>query len=109
MYKPDVSDFSIYFTLHHGHEGYFGTIAALRVGSEGKNIVEAYAGVELGLLAFYFSSKDEHKKGGSLAKAIDLTQWLTDYEYDELADVEMSVNFEETLGLKFRLPGMEGV
>lgn len=108
-YKPDVSEFSIYFTLHHGHEGYFGTLAALRMGGGGKNIVEAYAGVELGLLAFYFSDKDEHSKGGSLARTIDITHWLTEYDYDELDDVEMSVNFEETLGLKFRLPGMEEV
>lgn len=103
-YKPDVSGFSIYFTLHYGHEGYFATIAALRKGNNGKNIVEAYAGVELGLLGFYFSNKDEHKKGGSLSKTIDLTHWLTDYDYDEMVDIEMSANFEQTLGMKFKLP-----
>ena len=94
-YKPDVSDFSIYFTPHVGSNGYFGTIAALSDGG-----VHTYAGLELGPLAFYLADHDAHLKGGPLVKCVDITNWLTDYDYDEEAgQLEIFANFEKSFAL----------
>lgn len=94
-YKPDVSNFSIYFTPHIGSNGYFGTLVAFS-----GNIAHSYAGIELGPLAFYLSDHDAHIKGGPLAKCIDITNWLTNYAYDEEADeLEILANFEKSLAL----------
>ncbi len=94
-YKPDTSKFSIYFTPHIGANGYFGTLAAL-----GGGVSHAYAGIELGPIAFYLSDHDAHTKGGPLEKCIDITYWLTDYEYDEEAgELEIFANFEKSFAL----------
>ncbi len=39
-------------------------------------------------------------KGGPLARCVDITNWLTDYDYDEEAgDLEILANFEKSLAL----------
>ncbi len=103
-YKPDVSGFSLYMTPHYGNDGYFGTVASMIKGGDGQYYTQAYAGIELGPIAFYLTPKDEHLKGGALKECLDITSWLEDYNYDELVDFEIHANFMDTLGLKFNIP-----
>lgn len=95
-YRPDTSNFSIYFTPHIGSNGYFGTLAAL----SNDGAVHVYAGIEIGPIAFYLASHDAHLKGGPLSRCIDVTNWLTDYEFDEEGgSLEIHANFENSLAL----------
>ncbi len=95
-YKPDTSGFSIYFTPHIGSSGYFGTLAALG----GDGVIHSYAGLEIGPSAFYLAGHDAHLKGGGLARCIDITSWLTDYDFgEEAGELEIHANFEKSLAL----------
>ena len=105
-YRPDVGSFSIYFAPHIGSNGYFGTLAALTTDGE----VHSYAGIELGPLAFYLSDRDEHLKGGVLSKCINITNWLTDYEFGEEAGrLEIIANFERSFALSIPAWAFESV
>jgi hypothetical protein len=70
-------------SLRLGNGAFYGTVAALKsIG--GKNITQVYAGIESGLVAFYFSADKETKAAG-LDNCTDITQWLTRYKYDQTA------------------------
>lgn len=95
-YKPNVDKFSIYLKPHVGANGYFGTIAIL--GTNGT--AHAYAGIELGHIAFYLADHDAHLRGGPLERCVDITSWLTDYGYNqEAGELELFANFEKSLAL----------
>lgn len=100
-YKPDTRDFSLYMTPHVGSMSYFATMTSLSSLGTEKTIAQAFAGIEIGPLAFYFSKRDEHKKGGSLSKCIDITNWLTDCDYDQKAKVEIGGQFLGPLMMNF--------
>lgn len=95
-YKPNTDSFSIYMTPHVGGNGYFGTLASISIDGG----VHAYAGLELGPLAFYLAEHNAHLQGGPLARCVDITNWLTDYEYDEeVGELEIHANFEKSFAL----------
>lgn len=105
-YRPDVQDFSLYLSLHVGNSAYFGTLAAL-INVNDRFVTQAYAGIETEMLAFYLSGHDEHLNGGSLIKCLDVTQWLTKYKYDEVANVNLELMFNKSLCLRFPIPKWE--
>ncbi len=93
-YKPDTKNLSIYMKLHVGSRSSFGTVVALR--QEGSQYVpHAYAGIEMGLVAFYLTQGEEIFSSDCL----NITNWLTDYDYDELEDMTMGLNFQKSLFL----------
>lgn len=104
LFKPDTAKFSLYMTPHIGSTSYFATMASIRDYGNGELISEAYAGIEIGALAFYLSEHNEHLKGGSLSKCINITNWLTDCEYDQKADVEIHGQFLKPLLMSFTSP-----
>ncbi|MGB3945578.1 MAG: hypothetical protein WBK76_01945 [Candidatus Saccharimonadales bacterium] len=103
-YTPDTSQFSLYMTPHVGSSSYFATMASLSGLGTGKIVTQAFAGIEIGPLAFYFSKRDEHKKGGNLSKCIDVTNWLTDCSYDQKAHVKIGGKFLNPLMMNFPAP-----
>jgi hypothetical protein len=102
-YRPDTDDFSIFLSLHVGNPLYFGT-QAVQLNAFSNPISEAYAGIETDVLAFYISGHDEHLKGGNLIKCLDITSWLTRYEYNEVANVQLELAFNKSLSIRFPIP-----
>lgn len=98
-YHPDTKDFAIYLSLHVGNSAYYGTIAAIK-SVEGRSFSQVYAGIESGLLAFYFSG-DTKTKATGLDNCADITSWLTKYEYDQTVRVKLELMFNKTLNLQF--------
>jgi hypothetical protein len=102
-YHPDTKDFSIYMSLHVGNSAFYGTVAAL-MNINGRYIPQAYAGIESEILAFYLSGHNEHLKGGSLINCLDITPWLTRYEYDQEATLQLELMFNKSLNIRFPIP-----
>lgn len=98
-YAPDTDDFAIYLSLHVGNSAFYGTVAAL-MNIGGNNFVQAYAGMENELLAFYFTGDKDTKKTG-LDMCVDITEWLTKYKYDEVANVQAELMFNRSKMLRF--------
>lgn len=98
-YQPDTSSFGVYMSLHIGNSAFYATMAALKsVGNQ--YIVEAFSGIESELLAFYFSSdKDTISRG--LLKCTNITDWLTNYLYDEVSSINLELIFNKSLTLRF--------
>lgn len=100
-YVPDTSKFSLYMTPHVGSISYFATMASISgLGTE-NSVTQAFAGIEIGPLAFYFAKRNEHKNGGSLGKCVDMTNWLTACEYDQKANIEIHAQFLKPLMMNF--------
>ena len=98
-YKPDTSGFALYISLHLGNSAYFGSVAALK-GIGGKMFTLVFAGIESELIAFYFTSHKDTKAMG-LENCVDITEWLTKYSYDQLANVSLELMFNKSLMIRF--------
>lgn len=98
-YKPNTSGFALYISLHLGNSAYFGTIAALK-SVNGALITQAYAGIESDFVAFYFTA-DKSTKVVGLENCIDITEWLTRYDYDQSANISLELMFNKSLMLRF--------
>lgn len=103
-YKPDVSEFSIYLGLHTGNPLYFGRQAMLSNAFDKNYRIEAFAGIETEILSFYLADHDEHTKGGLLIKCLDITQWLTRYDYDQEVNVKLELMFNKSFSIRFPIP-----
>lgn len=98
-YTPEVDTFKIFLGLHTGNSAYYGTIAALK-GLTEPSYISAYAGIESDFLAFYFTSHADTMKRG-LEGCIDITNWLTDYGYNQTTDLNLTLEFNQTKHLLF--------
>lgn len=94
-YKPNTDDFSIYLKLHTGSLQYFGTIVTASLSN---NLTKSFAGIELGPIAFYLTGHGQDLNDD----CVDITNWLTDYDYDEATAMTISLNFQKPLG--FNIP-----
>jgi len=101
-YKPNAEGFSIYLSLHLGHSAFYGTVAAMKTLDDHIKI-EAFAGIESELIAFYFTSHGDTKANG-LEHCIDITHWLTDYEFNEQVNMPIELTFIKSRSIKFPLP-----
>lgn len=98
-YKPDTSGFALYMSLHVGNSAYFGTMAALK-NLKGAYFSEAFAGIESDFIAFYFTTDKGTKKRG-LDNCINITDWLTKYNYDEVRSLSLELMFNKSLMIRF--------
>lgn len=98
-YKPDISNFALYMSLHLGNSAFFGTMAALK-GINGKLITQVFAGIESDLIAFYFTT-DKTTKALGLENCTDITEWLIRYDYDQPVDVKLELMFNKSLMVRF--------
>ncbi len=102
-YRPKTDNFSVYLSLHVGSPAYYGTVAAL-VNVNGNYTPIAYAGIEADVLGFHLADHDEHLKGGGLINCLDITEWLTRYKYNEIANVRLELMFSKSLMIRFPIP-----
>jgi hypothetical protein len=101
-YRPNTDGFALYMSLHLGNSAYYGTVAALKnIGD--RFITQAYAGIENELIAFYYSS-DRDTIATGLENCTDITEWLTRYEYDQAARVQLELMFNKSLMVRFPIP-----
>lgn len=93
-YRPQCCDFRLYFCLHLGSPAYYATITAL--GKNGE--VYAFSGMETNPIAFYLT-----QKGAKMPPVcvVDITHWLTDFDYNASKDLLCVVPFNEALGFRF--------
>jgi len=103
-YTPDTSKFSIYLGLNLSNILVFPLQVALVQTKEGL-VSEKYAGVESEILSMYLAPHNEHTKGGHLIKCLDITDWLTNYHYDEVRDLDLEIMFIKSLSIRFSIPG----
>lgn len=98
-YRPNTDNFALFMSLHLGNSAYYGTVTALKhVGD--RYFTQAYAGIENELVAFYYSA-DKDTKAMGLDNCTDITPWLTRYEYDQAATVELELKFNKSLMVRF--------
>lgn len=102
-YSPKIDDFSLYLSLHTGDSLFFGRQVVL-INATPQPIIESYAGIETDILAFYLAPHDEQLKGGHLTKTLDITNWLTQYKYDEVVNIQMELTFNKSLSIRFPIP-----
>jgi hypothetical protein len=102
-YKPKTIDFAIYMSLHLGNSAYFGTVAALKNINE-MLVAQAYAGIESDFIAFYFTA-DKNTKAIGLENCTEITDWLTNYNYDQSANVSLGLMFNKSLMIRFPING----
>lgn len=93
-YKPSTDSFAIHLKLHVGSYSAYGDIARLLV-IDGKSIIQAFSGIEMGPPAFYLTKNKEWLHDD----CVDITNWLTDYAYDEECNMKMALNFQKPLFL----------
>ncbi len=102
-YKPDTSNFAIYMSLHLGNSAYFGTVGALK-NINGTYYPQSYAGIESDFVAFYLSTDKETIDIG-LENCLEITDWLTRYDYNQSANVSLELHFNKSLMMRFPLNG----
>lgn len=105
-YSPDTSDFSLYMTAHVGNESFFGRMAAIFQKKDGGYESQAFAGIETDFIGFYLADRDEHLKGGALAGCVDITNWLTNCKYDQVASVKIQTTFKKPILIDFPTEGL---
>lgn len=93
-YKPNIEGFTIYLKLHVGSNSAYGDIARLLT-IDGKSIIQAFSGIEMGPPAFYLVKNKDWLHDD----CADITDWLTDFDYDEECQMNMSLNFQKPLFL----------
>lgn len=100
-YPPDTSAFSLYLTAHVGNESFYARMASSFMKGDGGYGTQAFAGIETDFIGFYLADHNEHLKGGALAGCVDITNWLTDCEYDQVGSVEIHTTFKKSLMIDF--------
>ena len=106
-YKPNTDKFSIYLSLLTGVKGAALSFGIMSLGGKSKNggfTSTTLAGVETQMLAFYLTKHDEHKNGGFLSECLDITNWLTDYGYNEIVSMRLELLFKKPIGAAFAVP-----
>lgn len=93
-YRLKHCDFNLYFCLHLGGDAFYSTIGAL--GKSGE--VYSFAGMEVNPIAFYFTQQDAKMPPVCV---VNITHWLTNFDYDESKDLFCAIPFNDTLGLRF--------
>lgn len=91
-YKPNTDGFRIFFSvLTGGSGGFFSGIAVCH-----KELgILAYSGIEYYHTGFYFTTQDSKMPNDML----DITNWLTDYDYDQEVDACFTMPLTYTHGL----------
>lgn len=98
-YTPNTDGFGLFLSLHLGNSAYYATIAALSDITRNFR-VSAYAGIESDFIAFYLTTDSDTKLAG-LDSCLDITHWLTDYKYNEEADLDLELTFIKSKNLLF--------
>lgn len=93
-YRLKQCDFHLYFCLHLGGDAFYSTIAAIGHNME----IFSFAGMEVNPVAFYFTQRDAKMPPVCV---VDITHWLTDFEYNEKKSLYCVIPFNEPLGLRF--------
>lgn len=93
-YRLKQCDFRLYFCLHLGGDAFYSTIAAISHNME----IFSFAGMEVNPVAFYFTQRDAKMPPVCV---VDITHWLTDFEYDEKKNLYCVIPFNDSLGLRF--------
>jgi hypothetical protein len=103
-YLPDVKNFSLYLGLNTGNMCYMPTQKSF-VSRGNVHFTETIvAGIEGSPLSIYLAPSNEDRKVGSLAKCIDITNWLTNYKYDEIANLQLILKFNKSFSVRFKIP-----
>lgn len=100
-YKPNTDNFSLYLGLNYGTESLYGTVTLLDP-SDGEEI-RSFSGIETMFTSFYMSLNGS--KGPK--DRLDITNWLTDYNYDQEVDMEFTLAFMDNAALKLTIPGID--
>lgn len=91
-YRFTQCDFHLYFCLHLGGDAFYSTITAIGHNME----MFSFAGMEVNPVAFYFTQRDAKMPP---VHVLDITHWLTNFDYDESKDLFCKIPSNRALGL----------